>query len=317
VTKWPGAGPVQEFAGISFANNFGFLDRDRVFENRDRCLRIFVIGGSGFVSLQVKPGEKFNIVAESELGVRLGRCVEVISSGADNGNLAANYLVIRDYGMKFHPDFVVFEHNAAYAAQLNAMLLKKSLGYSYEHSALDNFYFDKEGKLTFRHYDPVWPLDAVAPDHSPLLPGLPFYETFSIPRQDFIPEARDSFAMLIAVVRKFRKDYPDTHFVMITALDQARCAVRGSCEGQVNLPDGRTVRRSVPQLIENFDSLCRDADLACIQAPASPLADPAEVPLQYPNDAHFTVHGHQWLGRILAAGIADLVRNGELPAAGH
>jgi hypothetical protein len=306
-TIWPGAGPVQEFSGVSFANNFGQLDRDRAFQNSDHCLRIFVVGGSGFVALQVKPGEKFNIVTESELGIKLGRCVEVISAGRDNGNVAANYRLIRDYGMKFNPDVVIFEHNEAYAAQLNATLLKKSLGYDYAHNALDNFYFDKEGRLVFRNWDPVWPLDAVAPDSSPLLPNVPFNQTFWLPRSDFVPEARNSFDLLIALIGKLKNDYPKIRFAMITALDQANCRGNASCVSEVSLPDKRVVPMSIVQLLENFGSLCKDAGIDCIQAPV-PGPSAATEGLQYTSDSHFSIHGHQWLGKIIASGIEEIIR---------
>lgn len=309
ITSWPGGGSIQEFAGISFANNFGQLDRDRVFENRDRCLRIFVVGGSGLVALQVKPGEKFNIVAESELGIKLGRCVEVISAGRDNGNLGANYKVIRDYGRRFDPDIIVFEHNAAYALQLNASLIKKSLGYNYEHSPLDNFYFDKGGQLTFRNWDAVWALDAVAPDPSPLLPGLPLYQAFSVPREDFTPEAKASFDLLLAIIKKLKSDFPRTRIAMLTALDQANCRKSTSCSSKVTLPDRRTVPMGIEQELLNFSALCKEATISCIQAPAPDSSVRREEPLQYADDAHFSVHGHQWLGRLLADGLETIVRD--------
>ncbi|UGY01377.1 hypothetical protein [Bradyrhizobium quebecense] len=309
VTSWPGGGSVQEFAGISFANNFGQLDRDRVSENRDRCLRIFVVGGSGLVSLQVKPGEKFNLVAESELGIKMGRCVEVISAGRDNGNLGANYRAIRDYGMRFDPDIIVFEHNAAYALQLNAALIKKSLGYNYEHSPLDNFYFDKGGQLTFRNWDAVWALDAVAPDPSPLLPGLPMYQAFSIPREDFIPEAKASFDLLLAIIKKLKSDFPRTHIAMLTALDQANCRKSTTCASKITLPDQRTVPMGIEQELQNFSALCKEAGISCIQAPTPDGSVAGHEPLQYADDAHFSVHGHQWLGRLLANGLETIVRD--------
>ena len=307
-TNWPGAGPIQEFRGVSFANNFGHLDRDRAFQNIDHCLRVFVVGGSGFVALQVKPGEKFNIVAESELGIKLGRCVEVIAAGRDNGNVAANYRLIRDYGMKFSPDIVIFEHNAPYASQLNATLLRKSLGYDYAHNALDNFYFGKEGQLIFRESDAVWRLDAVAPDPSPLVPNIPFYQTFWIPRSDFIPEAKESFDLLIALVGKLKADYPKTQFAMITALDQANCSGNASCVSQATLPDKGIVPMSIGQLLENYGSLCQDAGISCIQAPVPGPGAASQQRLQYVNDSHFSIRGHQWLGQVLTSGVEEIIR---------
>ena len=88
---WLGYGKVQEYEGLSFANNHGHLDCDRFFDNPDRCFRIVHLGSSHTVAMQVRLFEKTNFLLEAELGVRLGRPVEVISLGRNNGDLAANF----------------------------------------------------------------------------------------------------------------------------------------------------------------------------------------------------------------------------------
>lgn len=307
-TFWPGSGtPPQEFAGRSFGNNFGHLDRDRALDNRDRCLRIFVVGASSLVALQVKPGEKFNIVLESELGRRLGRCVEVITAGRDNGDIAANYRVIRDYGMKFKPDLVLIEHMGALAAQMEPTLLKRSLGWSYEHNVLDNFYFDGEGKLTFRSWDASWALDAVPASGEPLIPGLGLFDSFSIPLADFAPEAKASFKLFAAIARQLRSDFPGSRFALLSALDQARCHRAKTCEGVLKMPDGRVVPMGVVQMMANFSHLCKEAGIDCVQARIPEKAPPPGELLSYSHDGHYSVRGHQWLARELTEGIADLL----------
>ena len=302
-TVWPGGpGYPREFAGRAFANNFGHLDRDRALDNRDRCLRIAAVGGSTFVALQVKATEKFNVVLEGELGRRLGRCVEVISAGRDNGDLAANYRVIRDYIMKFHPDVVLIEQMSGLATQMDPKILKSTLGWSYEHNVLDDFYLDAKGALTFRPWDPSWALDAVAPTREPLIKGLGIFESFSIPYADFAPEAKASFDLFAAVAKKLSSDYPKTRFVLATGHDQAVCRRSNNCDGTFAMPDGRTVRKGTAQLLENFTRLCQQASIDCLQPPIPP----AEENLTYRNDAHYSVRGHQWLANNFADQLAAM-----------
>lgn len=300
-TVWPGgAGSPREFVGRSFVNNFGFPDRDRSFENRDRCLRIGAVGGSTFVALQVKTFEKFNIVLEGELGRRLGRCVEVISAGRDNGDIAANYRVIRDYVMKFQPDVVLIEHMLGLATQMEPRILKSTLGWSYEHNVLDNFYFDPSGKLTFRSWDTSWALDAVAPSADSLIPNLGIFDSFSIPYADFAPEAKASFDLFAAIARKLSDDYPKTRFVMATGHDQAGCQRNSNCDGTFTMPDGRVVKKGVRQLVENFSKLCEQAAIDCVQPPIPSIAPAADENLMYASDSHYSIRGHQWLAKNFA-----------------
>ena len=61
---WPGAGKIQDFDSTTFANNHGYIDADRYFDNPDRCLRYAITGGSDTVALQVGVGEKYSILFE-------------------------------------------------------------------------------------------------------------------------------------------------------------------------------------------------------------------------------------------------------------
>ena len=48
----------------------------------------------------------------------MGKCVEVISSGRDNGDLASNFPILRDYGTKMQPDVALFENSSALIMQM-------------------------------------------------------------------------------------------------------------------------------------------------------------------------------------------------------
>lgn len=308
-TSWPGQGPAaQEFEGRSFANAAGFLDRDRDVLNRDRCLRIFAIGGSTFVGLQVKPGDKFTTVLEAELGRRLGRCVEVISAGRDNGDIAANYRTIRHYGAKFKPDVILFEHMSFFATQMEPELLKRTIGWSYEYNVLDNFYFDAAGKLQFRSADESWPLSAVQPSQEPLIPGLNIWHSFHIPEADFVPQARSSVRLMEAVIARLKQEFPSTRLVLATGKDQAGCNVLGLCEGTFSMPDGRSVPKSVRVFLDNVSALCKRAGIACLHPPIPAAGGPEASGIVYVNDGHYTVTGHLWLAWHLADQLEPMLK---------
>jgi hypothetical protein len=307
-TSWPGAGPVQEFAGRSFANGAGMMDRDRQLFNRDRCLRVFAVGGSTYVSLQVTVHEKFTSLLEAELGRRLGRCVEVISAGRDNGDIGAIYPFIASYGAKFDPDVILIEQMTALAMQMGPELVKRILGYKYENNVLDNFYFDEKGNLTFRRWDPSWALDAVKPTAEPLIPGLNIWYSMNIPYADFHKEARDAFQLAEAILQRIKAENPRARLVLATGRDQAGCLKAGICEGEFKLPDGRTVPMGISTALDNFSGMCKRAGITCIHPPIPRQGTPFDSGIVYQHDGHYTVKGHQWLARHLADGIEPLLR---------
>jgi hypothetical protein len=307
-TSWPGAGPVQEFAGRSFANGAGLLDRDRQLFNRDRCLRVFAVGGSTYVSLQVAVHEKFTSVLEAELGRRLGHCVELISAGRDNGDLGAIYPFIANYGSKFDPDVILIEQMTALTMQMGPELVRRTLGYKYENNVLDHFYFDEKGVLTFRKWDPSWALDAVKPSGEPLIPGLNIWHSMNIPYVDFHKEAQDAFRLAEAILQRIKAENPRARVVLATGRDQAGCLKAGICEGEFKLPDGRTVPMGVNTALENFSGMCERAGVTCIHPPIPRKGTPFESGIIYQHDGHYTVKGHQWLARHLADGLEPLLR---------
>jgi len=193
---WPGGGSVQEYDSITFTNNYGFIDRDRFFENPDHCLRIVHLGSSHAVALQVKPAEKYNIELESELAVRLQRCVEVISAGRDNGDIGSNYPRIRDYAVRFHPDAILLENSNSLVMQLHPILLKTGFGWDHDYNALDHFSYSEQGILQFRAWSAEYGLHAVKPDFTPLVPGVPLMQTLYMPLQKMPSTGIEAFQYL-------------------------------------------------------------------------------------------------------------------------
>ena len=105
---------------------------------------------------------------ESEFALRLRRCVEVISAGRDNGDVGSNYPRVRDYAVKFRTDVIVFENSSSLVMQLHPELLKRGFGWDHEFNALDNFFYDRGGKLQFRASSSEYPLHTVKPDYPEL-----------------------------------------------------------------------------------------------------------------------------------------------------
>lgn len=170
-----------EWEGISFSNNFGFLDRDRFFDNPDNCFRIVHLGSSLAVGCHVRPGEKYNMIMESALGLRLQRPVEVISLGRNNGDIAVNFAYVRDLAVKFNPDLILMENGSSLMMQLHPDLLHRMHGFDPSHSPLDNFVYTSPGNLAFRPWSRDWAGYCTKPNITELTPGIPFGQTLRYP----------------------------------------------------------------------------------------------------------------------------------------
>jgi hypothetical protein len=287
-----GKGGIQ----MSFSNNFGFLDRDREFANRDNWLRIVHVGSSTVQALQVRPFEKFDLLLEAELGVRLGRCVEVISAGRDAGDIGANFRLVRDYGMKFDPALVIIENVNALVLNLQPDLLLRMHGWDPEHNIFDSFAYDPNGKLTFRQWDPNWPLSAIppAPDKSldpPLPSGITNYQILYVDREHMHPIGLKLLDTLRDIAIYYQQAFPHTKIALASALDQLECP--GDCRNVVTLPDGQTIPRNVRVLVENVRWASREAGIYSIDSPF-PTADERGEDYLIPHDGHLSVRGHQW-----------------------
>jgi hypothetical protein len=292
----------QEFEGPSFANNIGHLDRDRFFDNPDNCYRIVHLGSSHAVACQVRPVERYNILMEAELGRRLGRPVEVISLGRNNGDLGANFPRVRDIAIKFNPDVILFENGSFLMMQLHPELLRRRTGNDPDHTHLDRFYYAPDGTLTFRPYCPDWPIYAGKIDTSELTPGIPFEETLRVPFANMHPFGRESYQYLADIMRYYQAAFPRMQFVLHTGLDQAQA--HGKNYRTVQVASAASVPVGAAVFMENIEQLCRQHGFICIQ-PALPQGfnETPQTYLTFINDGHFSPRGHQWLAKELSAGL--------------
>jgi hypothetical protein len=306
---WPGAPsfPVQEYDAHTFANNHGYLDRDRFFDNPDDCFRLVHLGSSLSNAQQVPVFQKYNIVMESEMAVHLGRCVEVISAGRDNGDIAANYRRIKNYAVLFKPDAVLLENGDSLMVQMQPDLLRRYLGADAEHNMLDNFYYVAPTKLAFRELSADWPLHAGKPDFTPLVPGIPLMSTLLVPFADMPPAGHEAYAKLGDVMAYIKHEFPTVRFVVHSGLDQAICVANGDCDKTVTLADGRTTRMGAAVFIENLRSFCAEKKLDCINPVVPDENKTVEGRLTFRYDAHYSPTGHQWLAKQLEKGVFNLL----------
>jgi hypothetical protein len=299
---WPGSAMVQEYDSTTFTNNMGFIDRDRFFDNPDGCFRVVHLGSSVAVALQVRPFEKYNVVMESELALRLQRCVEVISAGRDNGDIGSNYPRIRDYAVKFRPDAILLENSSSLVMQLHPELLKRGFGWDHEFNALDNFFYDSSGKLEFRPSSPEYPLHTVKPDYPELTKGVSFFGTLTVPFADMHPSGVEAFKYLADIAAYFKAKHPDQRFVIHTALNEAQC--RDACNTTVTLPGGKVVPVGAATFAANHRTFCEKSGIECIHPRDVTGYSTPDTYLTFIRDGHYSVRGHQWLARELSEALA-------------
>ena len=294
---WPGAGPIQEYDSTTFANNHGFIDRDRSFENPDKCFRIGSIGSSLAVALQVRIGQKYNIIMESDLAVRLGRCVEVISAGRDNGDVGSNYRNIKNYAAMFKPDIIMLENGNSLMMQMQPDLLRFMLGWSHEYNAIDNFYYN-DGKLAFRRNSPEYPLHT-APAKLNAIEGIPLTQVLMVPSAVMPSVGKDAYRYFEDIMKFIMKEFPTIQFVVHTGLDQMTCSKSNSCVSELKLPDGRTVLAGYRVFAQNLLEACRRATATCVDPIIYEGLNTKKTPLSWIYDGHYNPRGHQWMAEQL------------------
>lgn len=303
---WPGAGKVQEYDSTTFANNVGYIDRDRFENNPDQCLRIASTGGSETVALQVRPFEKYNILLEEDLGVLLGRCVEVISAGRDNGDLGANYPRIRDYFAKLGVTYTLVSTMPAVVAQLQPQMLRDGIGWDAEGSALDSFQYDEQKRLKFVPFSPNYPVFTVKPTFPEYTKGIGFASTLSVPFSEMPEPGLSAFSYLRDVYKEISRLQPDQRLVIQTGLDQAQC--RQKCQFELSLADGRRIPAGAMVFEKNLEQLCRENGMRCISPHFAPVYGDPDKHLTFEFDGHYSPRGHQWLAAELAPLIANLFK---------
>lgn len=306
---WNGAGEkqIQEYNSRTFANNYGYIDRDRFIDNPDGCFRIVYLGSSHAVALQVKLFERYNMELESELGVKIGRCVEVISAGRDNGDIGSNYPRVRDYALRFHPDAILIENSSSLLMQLHPKFLKEVVGWDAAHNALDDFYYDQNHLIQFRPMDTNYPLYTTKPTFPQYLPGLNFVDTLKIDFAFLPKEAIESFQYFADIAKYFITHHPKEHFIFMSGLDEAQC--KGKCNYTIKTPNGDILPVGAKIFTKNFQAVCAQNNLTCISAQAPEgQHDTEDTYLTFIYDGHYRQQGHQWLARQLSDGLMPIFK---------
>jgi hypothetical protein len=288
----------QQFEGRSFSNNIGHLDRDRFLDNPDQSFRIVYLGSSHAVACQVRLCDRYNLIMETDLGVRLQRPVEVISLGRNNGDLAANYPRIRDYAVQFRPDAILLEHGSFLSMQVHPELLRRLHGYDAAHTHLDNFFYDDHGTLVHRPSCSDWPLYVQPKDASELAAGIPFADSLRVPFPHMHRFAREDFQYVADIMRFYQRQFPGMRFLLCTGLDQAHA--KGKSKRTARLADGSEIPIGAEVFMKNMDELAAKEGFVVLQ-PRIPMGfnDTLETFLTFADDGHYAPRGHQWLAKEL------------------
>lgn len=301
---WTGAGAVQEYDSITFANNQGYVDRDRFFDNPDNCVRLASTGGSDMVALQVRPFEKFNILLEESLGVALKKCVEVISAATDNGDIGTNYPRIRDYTSKFAVKGTLVSMLGGLVSQVSPTMLRDGLGLDPENSPIPNFFHDKNGALTFRTASAVYAVFSVKPTLPDYVKGIPFGLTLTVPFDSMPQPGKEAFDYWTEIVAFIEKNHPGQNFIFHTGIDQAQC--RKNCEATLTLADGKTIPAGAKGFVRNVTEYCAKHGFTCLNPAFSERYGEMPRLLTFQYDGHYSKLGHQWLAQELTPSLAKI-----------
>jgi len=296
---------IQEYDGLNFVNQRGYYDRDRFFDNPDDCVRVVVLGTSNLLAVQVPLFQKFNMLLESELAVRLGRCVEAPVAGTDGNPLSDNNFRIKNYAVRFAPDLILME-TASFSMMSAPHLSWKYSGIDPEHTPFDTLLYDEDGALQFKRKDPLWIIHSrrIEGNIPSIMPAIPFFWSLWVPFSVMPAEAVDTFAYHADVMRYFQSSYPRERFVLFSPIEQ----IRSDYPSQLTVQgeDGKPFTYGTEQLIQNVRQFCTAESLSCV-VPDLPDATYRETDalLTWHHDAHPSPLGHQWLAETSIGPLAE------------
>lgn len=117
---------------VSRFNNEGMRDIDHTIEKPEGTYRIAVIGDSYVEAMQVNLEDTFFSQLASNLQNK-GKNVEVLSFGVGGFGTAQEYLLLRDYALKYSPDLVIVSFFSANDIRNNSYALEKNSDMPYAH----------------------------------------------------------------------------------------------------------------------------------------------------------------------------------------
>jgi hypothetical protein len=280
------------------ANNFGFVDRDRRFDNPDRAVRIFLQGDCWTEGLQTLTHQHINTLLESRLRRRSGVPVEVIVSATSSSSPASYSLGFEKYGSRFHPDLVLMFVSPSNMAHLEPTLLRGMIGWDKQHAPYKMYDFDRHGNLVAYPPDPEnYGAYMTPPDNRPLVGAVPLVTTFAAAEADH-PAIDRGFDLLRGILRE-----------QYQARLKGQGAV-GMIYGHENLAPTYGVRHGGVAVADEVwrsavREVCRDVGVIGLDlAPYLPKSRFGEMCWEY--DGHLTATANDRLAAALAEEIAKL-----------
>ncbi|EKE16399.1 MAG: hypothetical protein ACD_11C00018G0035 [uncultured bacterium] len=125
-------------------NSEGMRDIEHSIEKPEGVYRIAIIGDSYVAAMHYNFEDAFFKQMESNLNKK-GKRVEVLSFGVSGFGTAQEYLLLRDYALKYSPDLVILSFFSANDIRNNSFELEKSPNMPY--ASLDN-----SGNLFFNDF---------------------------------------------------------------------------------------------------------------------------------------------------------------------
>lgn len=292
---WNGVSSIQCYKGEPFTNNLGYIDRDRFVEKPKNTLRILHIGGSSSVALQIKPFEKYNILLEQELGVRLGRPVEVISIGRDNGDIGTHLKRLKFFIEMYKPDLVLIETMSALMMQIQPNLLRLALGFDFNKNIFPHFAYDKSRNLYFVDLSPEYALYTTKPVTSELTSGVPLWDSLKVPFEFMHPYAKEAWEYSADIFSYYQNLYPEQKMALHTGIDLAQC--KQPCKpskASHGFPYGAAI------FIKNAEEFYNKKGIKCISPTLASTLNHPDTMLTFQFDGHYSERGHQWIAKELA-----------------
>lgn len=100
--------PSKEYFSFIEANQAGFYDQEHQIDKPANTYRILLLGDSFVASLQTDKDQTFGRQLENQLNsLGLPQKFEVISIGMGDTGTAQQYLALKEFGLKYHPDLVI------------------------------------------------------------------------------------------------------------------------------------------------------------------------------------------------------------------
>lgn len=105
-------------------NSHGFRDRERTLEKKDGVFRILALGDSFTEGSEVLLEQTYPYILEEKLNSEGSRKFEVINLGVRAFGTDQEYLTLKHYGLKYHPDFVILNFFIGNDVKDNSLVLQ-------------------------------------------------------------------------------------------------------------------------------------------------------------------------------------------------